>query len=159
MFIFTSNHESNHETHLLGLLPCFSHVDWQGVWETDSFHKQTDLHLAEECYLKFCLDVLNWANCCWCVRLVLIIDSLQVFHLALSSMCNENNTFFLLWEFRWIFSPKFSWYLLNVWGTCWFYKEYTKRMLATWRVEWDFSSLSLLWCFLRLHTVSTVLCL
>lgn len=95
----------------------------------------------------------------WVRMLVLIIDSLQVFQLALSCMCNENNPFFLLQGFRWIITPKFSWHLFHLGGTCWHNEEYTQRMSAVWRAEWDFSSLSLLWCFLRLHRVSTVLCL
>lgn len=95
-----------------------------------------------------------------CVRmLVLIVDSLQVFQLALSCTCNEINPFFLLQGFRWIISPKFSWHLFQLGGTCWCNEEYTQRMSAVWRAEQDFSSLSLLWCFLWLHRVSTVLCL
>lgn len=86
-------------------------------------------------------------------------DALQVFQLALSCMCNEKNTFFLLRGFRRIIYPKFSWYIFHLWGTCWCNKEYTQRVSAAWRAEWDFSSLSLLWCFLMLHAVSTVLCL
>lgn len=92
---------------------------------------------------------------CLCSSLILF----RYFSLHCLLLCNENNPFFLLWGFKWIISLKFSWYLFHLWGTCWCNKECTQRMSAAWRAEWDVSSLYFLWCFLRLHTASKVLCL